>query len=175
MTSPSDAGSGDTPATSPDPETLAEGDTDQLEAEDTLIDRGVDSVLDEGYSPPEHPPGNRLETHLDQALGESMADKLVQEEPEVWDTADGPDAGAREPDRAGRLTADVPDAAGLPTADTMAVDVGFAGGAATAEEAAMHVIDDAVLDADDDLNEGDELTDVADAPEGLGPDEGSTA
>jgi len=141
MTSPSDFDSGGTPATSPDPETVAEGDTDQLEQEDTLLDRGVDSVLDEGYSPPERPPGNRLETHLDQVLGESMADKLAQEEPEVWDTDAGPDAGARDVDRTGRLTADVPDAMGMPTADTMAVDAGFAGGGATAEEAAMHLID----------------------------------
>jgi hypothetical protein len=28
---------------------------DQLQPEDTLIDRGVDDVLDEGYSPPERP------------------------------------------------------------------------------------------------------------------------
>lgn len=148
MTSPSDFDSGDTPATSPDPEMVAEGDTNQLEAEDTLLDRGVDSVLDEGYSPPEHRPGHRLETHLDQALGESMADKLAQEEPEVWDDA-GPAAGSRDADRTGRLTADVADAAGVPTADTMAVDVGFDGGAATAEEAAMHVIDEEQPEGED--------------------------
>lgn len=142
MTSPSDFDGGGTPGTSPDPETWGEGDTDQLELEDMLIDRGVDSVLDEGYSPPEHPTGHRLETDREQAVGESMANRLAQEQPEVWDTDPGPDAGARETDRAGRLTAAVPDAMGLPTADTMAVDVGFDGGAATAEEAAMHVIDD---------------------------------
>ena len=142
MTTPSDFDSGGTPATSPDPETVAEGDTDQLEPDDTLLDRGVDSILDEGVVTAERPPGNRLETHLDQILGESMEDKLAQEEPEVWETDPGPDAGAGEPDRAGRLTADVPDAMGLPTADTMAVDAGIAGGAATAEEAAMHVIDE---------------------------------
>ena len=27
---------------------------DQLQPEDTLLDRGTDDVLDEGYSPPEH-------------------------------------------------------------------------------------------------------------------------
>ena len=32
-------------------------DDNQLQAEDTLIDRGVDDVLDEGYSPPERPYG----------------------------------------------------------------------------------------------------------------------
>ena len=33
---------------------------DQLQPEDTLVDRGVDDVLDEGYSPPERPYGGRL-------------------------------------------------------------------------------------------------------------------
>ena len=28
---------------------------DQLQPQDTLVDRGVDDVLDEGYSPPERP------------------------------------------------------------------------------------------------------------------------
>ena len=142
MTTPSDFDSGGTPATTPDPETMAEGDTDQLEFEDTLLDRGVESPLDEGYSPAERPPRPRLETHLDQLLGERMDDKLAAEEPEVWDTDPGPDAGAREPDRAGRLAAADPGADGLPSADTMAVDVGISGGAASAEEAAVHVIDD---------------------------------
>ncbi len=142
MTSPSDFDSGGTPGTTPDPETGAEGDTDQLPPDDTLLDRGVDSVLDEGVVTAEKPPGNRLETHLDQALGERMEDKLAQEEPEVWDTDPGPDAGAREPDRAGRLAADDAGTDGVYTADTMAVDVGIDGGAATAEEAAMHVIDE---------------------------------
>jgi hypothetical protein len=140
MTTPSNEFTGDTPATSADPETAAEGDTDQLQQDDTLLDRGVDSILDEGYSPPEHPPGNRLETHLDQALGERLDDKLAQEEPEVWDTADAPTAGAREADRAGRLAADEAGPTGEPTADTMATDVGIAGSGASAEEAAVHLI-----------------------------------
>lgn len=140
MTTPSNEFTGDTPATSADPEGAAEGDTDQLQQDDTLLDRGVDSVLDEGWSPPERPPGNRLETHLDQALGERLDDKLAQEEPEVWDTVDQPTAGAREADRAGRLAADEAGPTGEPTADTMAVDVGIAGSAASAEEAAVHVI-----------------------------------
>lgn len=139
MTSPD--GGYDTPATSPDPETGAEGDTNQLEQEDTLLDRGVDSVLDEGYSPPERPPGHRLETHLEQELGESLDERLAQEEPEVWET---PDAAARggEPDRAGRLTAADADVMGEPSDSVEAVDTGIGGGAASAEEAAMHVVDE---------------------------------
>lgn len=141
MTTPSDADSGGTPGTTPDPESVAEGDTDQLEHEDTLLDRGAASALDEGYSPPERPPGNRLETHLDQALGERLDDKLAAEEPEVWDDDAGPAPG-REPDRAGRLAAADPDADGLPSADTLAVDAGVSGGAASAEEAAVHAVDE---------------------------------
>lgn len=143
MTTPSDVDSGGTPATTPDPETGAEGDTDQLQQDDTLLDRGVDNVLDEGYSPPERLPNRpRLETELDQERGERLDDKLAAEEPEVWETDPGPDAGAREPDRAGRLAPADTDADGLPSADTMAVDVGISGGAASAEEAAVHVIDE---------------------------------
>lgn len=142
MTSPSDFDGGGTSGTTPDPETGAEGDTDQLEQEDMLLDRGVDSVLDEGYSPPDRRAWGRLETELENELGESMAERLAQEEPEVWETDPGPDAGASEPDRAGRLAAADADASGMYTADTMAVDVGFDGGAASAEEAAMHVIED---------------------------------
>lgn len=142
MTTPSNEFTGDTPATSADPESVAEGDTDQLPQEDTLLDRGVDNVLDEGYSPPEHPPGNRLETHLDQALGERLDDKLAQEEPEVWDALDEPTPGASQADRAGRLAAAEPGPTGEAAVGTTARDVGIAGSGATAEEAAMHVVDD---------------------------------
>lgn len=132
---------GDTPATSPDPESVAEGDTDQLQQDDTLLDRGVDSVLDEGYSPPERPPNpHRLETHLEQELGETLDERLAQEEPEVWDAAGRP-AGADEPDRAGRITAGA-ESTGYAADSVAAQDVGVSGGAATAEEAAMHVVDE---------------------------------
>ena len=32
-----------------------DSESDLLEPEDTLVDRGVEDVLDEGYSPPEKP------------------------------------------------------------------------------------------------------------------------
>jgi len=152
------SGEGGTPATSPDPESGAEGDTDQLTEDDTLLDRGVDDLLDEGYSPPEHRSSHRLETELEQERGESLDERLAAEEPEVWQTDPGPDAGASEPDRAGRLTAADPDASGEPTASTMATDVGFAGGAASAEEAAMHVMDDDDPGLEDDAAYADEQT-----------------
>jgi len=152
------SGEGGTPATSPDPESGAEGDTDQLTEDDTLLDRGVDDLLDEGYSPPEHRSSHRLETELEQERGEFLDERLAAEEPEVWQTDPGPDAGASEPDRAGRLTAADPDASGEPTASTMATDVGFAGGAASAEEAAMHVMDDDDPGLEDDAADADEQT-----------------
>lgn len=133
---------GDTPATSPDPESVAEGDTNQLHQEDTLLDRGLESVIDESYSPPERPPNpNRLETHLDQEIGESHDDKLAQEEPEVWEQ-EGRPVSAREEDRAGRLAAEDTESTGQAADSLAAEDVGIAGGAATAEEAAVHVVDE---------------------------------
>lgn len=132
-----------TPATSPDPETGAEGDSDQLPLEDTLLDRGVDDLLDEGYSPPDRPTEHQFgRTELEEELGETLDERLAREQPEVWDTADGPDAGSRQPDRAGRLEADVREATGDSATSLMADDVGVAGGAASAEEAAVHVIED---------------------------------
>jgi hypothetical protein len=149
---------GGTPGTSADPETTAEGDTDQLELDDMLLERGVGDLLDEGYSPPDRPPNpHRLETDLDQELGAPLDEKLAEEEPEVWDTDPGPDVGAREPDRAGRLTAAEPDATGWPKADTRAVDVGVAGGAASAEEAAMHLIGEDQEAVQDEIELAEEL------------------
>ncbi len=149
---------GDTSATMPDPESAAEGDTNQLQQDDTLLDRGVDSILDEGYSPPEREPQHhRLETHLEQELGESLDDRLAQEEPEVWEAQDEPAAtGGTEPDRAGRLAAAESEASGAPAESTTAQDVGIAGSAATAEEAAVHVIDeDVTTGSGDGAAEGD--------------------
>lgn len=127
-----------TSATSPDPETGAEGDTDQLSLEDTLIDRGIDDLLDEGYSPPERPRTNRFgETAWEEVHGETLDQRLREEEPEIWEA---PERGARQPDRAGRLVEDDDALEGHRPNDTFAHDVGIAGGAATAEEAAMHIV-----------------------------------
>lgn len=133
---------GDTSATTPDPETGAEGDTNQLQQDDTLLDRGVDSILDEGYSPPDRQPNrHRLETHLEQELGETLDERLEQEEPEVWDLVDQPGGTGADPDRAGRLAADESEASGASATSVLARDMGISGGAASAEEAAVHVVD----------------------------------
>jgi hypothetical protein len=63
---------------------------------------------------------------------------LAEEEPEI--TADGDGEDAADP-RAGRLVAPDEGAHDDTESDEIAFDVGRAGSAASAEEAAMHVID----------------------------------
>ncbi|WP_407344791.1 DUF5709 domain-containing protein [Pengzhenrongella phosphoraccumulans] len=130
----------ETPATSADPETGTEGDTDQLTQEDTLIDRGVDDLLDEGYSPLDHPRANQFgDTDAEQERGESLDQRLGEEEPEVWVA---PERGAREAARAGRLVADDDALDGHRPNDVFAQDVGVDGAGASAEEAAVRVVDE---------------------------------
>ena len=57
---------------------------DQRQPEDTLEDRGVDDVLDEGYSPPESYRGEGFGTTADEALeGESFDQRIAQEVPDA--------------------------------------------------------------------------------------------
>ncbi len=133
-----------TPATSTDPATGAEGDADQLPEEDTLVGRGVDDLLDEGYSPPDRPrPASAHwgETPWEESRGETLDQRVAQEEPDVWDDPDRAPDPSREPDRAGRLLED-DDAVESGGNDQFAIDAGVDGGAASAEEAAVHVVDE---------------------------------
>lgn len=133
-------------------------DDNQLQPEDTLIDRGVDDILDEGISPPERP---YAKTVLDHPGRETLDELLAEEEPDpvsrlnnVLDELEQQrsDDAEREAEfpahdevgraRSGRLVA--PDA-GFGAdyeSDMIASDVGIDGGAASAEEAAMHIIED---------------------------------
>ncbi len=129
-------------------------DDNQLQPEDTLVDRGVDDILDEGISPPERPVAR---TNLDHPGPETLDELLAEEEPDPvsrlnnvldeLDGSDGDESDYPEDDevgraRSGRLVA--PDA-GFGEDDEselVAEDVGIDGGAASAEEAAMHVIED---------------------------------
>lgn len=134
----------ETPATSPDPALPGEGDDDQLPKEDTLEPRGVDDLLDEGYSPPDRDPlhGEPV-TEQETFEGESLEDRLDAEEPEIWQQQPSPQP-QREADRAGRLEAP-PDDDQLGAAreqDQHAEDVGVAGGGASAEEAAVRLHDE---------------------------------
>lgn len=141
----------DTPGTRPDPEGIADGDGNQLPKEDTLTDRGVDDLLDEGYSPPERPSPALRETASEQNEPDSITEREEQLNPEVWE--EDPSA---DPDRAGRITAEADEATGHEQ-DVAAEEVGIAGGAASAEEAAVHyepdVADEVETIESDDVDE----------------------
>lgn len=131
-----------------------------LEPEDTLEQRGIDEVLDEGYSPPERPlavesPGT---TAAEQHLGESLDRRLAHELPDVSvpegdGLGDSPDSDGELLDdevggaRSGRLVAPDEGAHSALEKDMVARDVGIDGAAASAEEAAVHVVPD---EADED-------------------------
>ncbi|MFF1556096.1 DUF5709 domain-containing protein [Streptomyces sp. NPDC058279] len=126
-----------------------------LDLQNAMDERSYDDMLDEGYSPPEKPLGVTKygTTAAEQHEGESLDDRLAQEVPEI-----GPEVGqdpgdpsgdrAELPDpetgtaRAGRLTA--PDEGAHPdtTKELIARDHGIDSGAASAEEAAVHVVED---------------------------------
>jgi hypothetical protein len=131
-------------------------DDNQLQPSDTLIDRGVEDALDEGYSPPEQPYGpgafGPAET-LDQMLWEEEPDPAArinnaldgdeqQRSDEAEMEAEFPECEEVGRARAGRLVA--PDwGFGEDTeAELVAEDVGVSGGAASAEEAAVHIIEE---------------------------------
>jgi uncharacterized protein DUF5709 len=122
-----------------------------LDAEDTLENPAL-QILSDGYSPPERPWAvERVgTTAAEQRRGESLDERLAEEAPDVavpagdglgdaWDT-DGEliddEVGA---DRAGRLVAPDEGAHSDQEKDLIATDVGI-DGAASAEEAAMHLI-----------------------------------
>ena len=122
-------------------------DSDQLQPDDTLVDRGVDDVLDEGISPPEKLQGSRAKgtTAEEQREGETLEERLRQEEADVDLEPTGDDDEFSDPadryageERSGRLVA--PDQGAHEDVDPEAVahDVGIDGGAASAEEAAMY-------------------------------------
>jgi len=121
---------------------------EQLQPGDSLDDRGVDDVLDEGYSPPEK--WSVLErfgnTPREEREGETLDERLSEEEPDPalqYDDEDVPDyEGGVGDARAGRLVSPDEGAHADAEKDLVADDVGIDGGAASAEEAAVHVIEE---------------------------------
>jgi hypothetical protein len=116
-------------------------DDDQLTQEDTLIDRGVDDILDEGYSPPEKWKEPRDNESLDELLSEEEPDPAMQSGGEA-----DPDSELSEDDevgdrRAGRLVAPDDGVDEDDEEELQARDVGIDGSAASAEEAAVHIIE----------------------------------
>ncbi|MGW1401976.1 DUF5709 domain-containing protein [Streptomyces sp. NPDC002405] len=125
--------------------------------ENAVGEQTYGDVLDEGCSPPEKPLGVTKygTTAAAQQAGESLDQRLAQERPgEGGPEGDGvgdlpggegepvdPEAGG---DRAGRLVARDEGAHGDTTKEEVAADmgVGVDAGAAGAEEAAVHIVDD---------------------------------
>ncbi|MCL1838156.1 MAG: DUF5709 domain-containing protein [Propionibacteriaceae bacterium] len=129
---------------------------DQLQPTETLLDRGVADILDEGYVAPENwsPAQGFGNTLTEMRRGETLEQRILQEQPEPpeidetpWnlDPSEDREVGKK---RAGRLV-DAQDVfPGKGSTEVVGRDVGIDGGAASAEEAAMHIID--VYDDDDD-------------------------
>lgn len=129
-------------------------DTGLLDAEDTLENDGVDDPLDRGWSPPERPWAveHTGVTAGERQRGETLDQRLAEEQPDVL-APDGDGLGDSQgtdgelldnevgTDRSGRLVA--PDEGAHEDGPALvAMDVGIDGAAASAEEAAMHVVDE---------------------------------
>ncbi|MER5427963.1 DUF5709 domain-containing protein [Streptomyces sp. NPDC002588] len=130
-------------------------DTGLLDTEDTLVDDGVEDPLDRGWSPPERPwavehsgvtaAERRQGETLDQRLAEEVPDLPVPDGDGLGD-CDGTDGELLDNEvgtvRSGRLVA--PDEGTHEDEESalVATDVGIDGAAASAEEAAMHIVDE---------------------------------
>ena len=153
------------------PESADLTDYEVLDASDTLDGDPGDDPLDRGVAAPQRWSAaiRHGSTAAEQQAGESLDQLLAEEEPDVTgeeepdvtgeeddepigDIAGDEDAGDEDVDglllddgpdpRAGRLVAEDEGAHPDEEADLVARDAGIDGGAATAEEAAMHVVDD---------------------------------
>ncbi|HWG26160.1 DUF5709 domain-containing protein [Actinospica sp.] len=115
-----------------------------LQPADTLeTDDLSEDPLDTGISPPErHPASERFGvTEAEQRQGESLDQRLAQERPEE---PAGDRAAVEGGERSGRLAADE----GEPRLQ-FAREVGRDGGAASAEEAAVHLIPESETERDE--------------------------
>ncbi|MFE2041931.1 DUF5709 domain-containing protein [Streptomyces sp. NPDC059477] len=128
-----------------------------LDPEDTLVDDGVDDPLDRGWSPPERPWAVERDdvTAAERHQGESLDQRLAEELPDLagpdrdsdgLGDAEGTDGELCDNEvgaaRSGRLVAPDEGAHEDEESALVATDVGIDGAAASAEEAAMHVVDE---------------------------------
>ena len=122
-----------------------------LDASDTLDGDPGDDPLDTGILPSDRwSAGEGFGTTLaEERAGESLDQLLAEEDPdpdpyaEAAEPEDDPLTGDDLEPRAGRLVAEDEGSHPDTEADLVARDVGIDGGAASAEEAAVHVQDDA--------------------------------
>ncbi|MDT9696825.1 DUF5709 domain-containing protein [Streptomyces sp. P17] len=129
-----------------------------LDAEDTLDNDGVGDPLDRGWSPPERPWAVERSgvTAAERHQGETLDQRLAEELPDL-ETPDGDGLGDCEGTdgelldnevgaaRSGRLVAPDEGAHEDEESALVATDVGIDGAAASAEEAAMHIVDEDAL------------------------------
>ena len=122
------------------PEETEQLDQDQLQSDTNLENRGVEDALDEGYSPPE-----RYSTLIRHGDHETLDERLAEEEPDEDETdddgySDNLNDGEVGEERAGRLV-DSNEGIGPDDEEELwGEDVGIDGAAASAEEAAMHIV-----------------------------------
>jgi hypothetical protein len=128
-----------------------ENDGQVVDLDQVLGDDEVDEALDTSWSPPERPRGLDAfgTTAAEEAQGESLDQRLAQEEPDpamdvdlldreaAADNLDDGEVGDR---RAGRLVAPDQGLGADEEKDLVATDAGIDAGAASAEEAAVHVV-----------------------------------
>ncbi|MDK1475856.1 DUF5709 domain-containing protein [Streptomyces sp. 549] len=132
-----------------------------LDLQNAVSERTYDDVLDEGYSPPEKPLGvtKHGTTAAEQHEGETLDQRLAQEVPEaaepVGDGVGDLPGGEGEPidrevgdARAGRLTAPDQGVHTDTTKELVGHDEGIDAGAASAEEAAVHVVEEDSADGE---------------------------
>ena len=126
-----------------------------LDAEDTLLADGVEDPLDRGWSPPDRPwaveradvtaASRQHGETLDQRLAEEVPDLVVPDGDGLGDSEDT-DGELRDTEvgdlRSGRLVAPDEGAHEDEESGLIATDVGIDGAAASAEEAAMHIVDE---------------------------------
>lgn len=126
-----------------------------LDAEDTLLADGVPDPLDRGWSPPERPWAveHTGVTAAERLRGETLEQRLAVELPDIANPdgdgiGDSQDTDGEPLDnevgdlRSGRLVAPDEGAHEDEESGMIASDVGIDGAAASAEEAAMHIVDE---------------------------------
>lgn len=120
-----------------------------LDASDTLEGDPGDDPLDTGIAPPDRwSAGEGFgTTPAEERQGESLDQLLAEEEPDIDpyaedDLADDAVPGEVQDARSGRLVAEDEGAHPDTESDLVARDVGIDGGAAGAEEAAVHIQDE---------------------------------
>ena len=109
---------------------------EDLDPIENLTGDDPDEIMETGYSPPEREPYDlrRRPTPDDERRGPSLDESLAAEEPE------DPGAWEERQARAGRLVAPDEGVREDTEADSIAEDVGPAGYAASAEEAAVYIV-----------------------------------